>query len=112
MSHMTSYLAGAAATLLAMTAHAATTPSQDRLQPPSRAVRYGDLDLSTTEGSARLYRRLTHAAQQVCPQVQPKDLGDYIRSRDCQVEAIRRAVRDIDSPMLARVANAHGVSND
>ena len=110
MSHTTSYLAAAAATLLAVTAHAAT-PTQDTLQPPSMTVRYGDLNLSTPEGTARLYRRLSYAAQQVCP-AQQRDLGDYARGRACQAEAIRRAVREINSPMLARVANAHGVSTD
>ncbi len=66
-----------------------------------RAVRYGDLDLSTLSGNATLYRRLTTASVNVCR-------SDEIRtaSRDedqCRTTALDTAVASVNSPMLSLI---------
>jgi UrcA family protein len=81
-------------------------------QAPTMTVRFADLNLTTDQGVAALYHRLSYAARQVCPRADLADLNGQQISHDCQAVAIQQAVRSIGSPMLARVAVDHGVSND
>jgi UrcA family protein len=78
----------------------AVTPLE---QPPSVAIKYGDLDLSNEQGVLTLYRRITAAAQAVCQPLTASDLGAVTRSRVCQHEAIARAVRQVPSARLAAI---------
>jgi UrcA family protein len=98
----------AAATALlcngAYTAAAAATPDGDI---PSMVVKFGDLNLSTTEGASVLYRRITAAAARVCPE-RTRDLQSVGRSAGCRKAAIARAVAAIPSPQLAAIHAAHG----
>jgi UrcA family protein len=94
------YLAAVATGLLAANAHAgALTQTHDTA--PSRTVSFADLDLTTQQGIATLHRRIVSAARQVCPMPDTMNLGQVIRARTCQNEAIERAVRAVGNPMLA-----------
>ncbi len=105
-----------ALTASALAAFAAAAGATDRPatvgDAPSMTVRYADLNLQSPEGVATLYRRLAAAADQVCPTRYTRDLHAQALSQQCQHAAIERAVRTIDSPMLAHVASDHGISND
>jgi hypothetical protein len=63
-------------------------------------VRFGDLDLTRAAGAQELYRRITHAARDVCETIGPGGSAVGIRNRACIDRAIARAVVDIDSPLL------------
>ena len=93
-------LVGCALGLGSSMAHAATATDD----VPSATVRYSETDLSSDEGARNLYLRIARAAQAVCPNADPRDLGALALSKSCQSEAIARAVRDARSPRLAAVS--------
>ncbi len=93
-----SALAACAAIGAVGSAHAATAGS-----PPAIKVRYADLNLSTEQGSIALYGRIVAAAHEVCAADVFRDLRAAAAAKTCAAEAIARAVRDVNSPMLASV---------
>ena len=61
-------------------------------------VRYGDLDLTTSQGAQALQRRIHVAARQVCSEPPTiADLAEYAVYRNCAQEAERAA-----SPQMER----------
>jgi UrcA family protein len=64
-------------------------------------VRYSDLNLSTQQGARVLYGRIVAAASRVCAGGNMLDLDAMATARVCREEAIAKAVRDVNSPMLA-----------
>jgi UrcA family protein len=74
---------------------------------PTVVVHYGDLDLSTQDGARALYKRISYAAAKVCPSEDSRDLARYAHAQACREEAIARAVREINSPQLAALRDAH-----
>jgi UrcA family protein len=78
----------------------ASTAAKLNETPPSRKVRYSDLDLNRDAGVAALYTRIRVAAREVC---EPMDdvIASLLRARfDCRHDAIARAVADVNSPHL------------
>lgn len=80
------------------------TPTQDH--PPKLVVRYADLDLAHRAGVMELYRRIEEAARAVCsshaaavPPARPEEDG-------CLLDAIARAVAEVDQPALTRYCAA------
>jgi UrcA family protein len=96
-------LAGALAAM-SVTALSFAAPADD---VPSIAVRYDDLNLATTDGANTLYRRISNAARQVCPDPFSRDLAVVTASERCQAEAVNRAVREVNNPQLAMVYASH-----
>jgi UrcA family protein len=72
---------------------------------PMRTVRYSDLNLSTRQGALVLYGRIVAAAHQVCAVGNMLDPDSMATARVCREEAIAKAIRDVDSPMLASVSS-------
>ncbi|HYL00892.1 MAG TPA: UrcA family protein [Steroidobacteraceae bacterium] len=70
-------------------------------------VRYSDLNLSTQQGARVLYGRIVAAAHRVCAGGNMLDLDAMATARVCREEAIAKAVRDVNSPMLASVHAKH-----
>jgi UrcA family protein len=70
---------------------------------PSVTVRYSDLNLATADGVDTLYRRISNAASLVCPTSYTKDMDAAAKAKQCQVEAIARAVQKVNNPKLALV---------
>jgi UrcA family protein len=70
---------------------------------PKLAVSYDDLDLGTEKGALTLYRRISSAAREVCPQPSKYSARVTELSRECISSAIARAVREVNSPQLAKV---------
>jgi UrcA family protein len=69
--------------------------------PPSVAVRYGDLNLASEHGARILLERLQHAATTVCPYADERGVDRRAIRNRCVREAVARAVRQVGSPILA-----------
>ena len=66
---------------------------------PRLEVAYGDLDLTNAEGVKALLRRLTTAAERVCPRTDGRvGLERTLAARECRKQALEQAVRRIGSP--------------
>jgi UrcA family protein len=70
----------------------------------SVAVHFADLDLSKTEGTARLFRRLKRAARRVCeiPRLSPLDVKRTDKA--CVEFALANAIAEVDRPVLTQYA--------
>lgn len=92
--------------LLAGTVGAAqAATSEDAV--PTIVVRYGDLDLSTTEGARVLYQRISVAAHQVCPFENSRVVSQIGKNRACREAAIQRAVNTVNNPQLVAMRSEH-----
>jgi UrcA family protein len=98
----------AALTLIAMSAaHAGDVATS--------TVKYGDLDLSRSDGAATLYRRINQAARTVCA---PLDFGQTAAAtgmgaayKNCLANAVSGAVSKIHNPEFsAYVASKTGTA--
>ena len=74
---------------------------------PTIVVRYGDLDLSTTDGANALYQRISVAARQVCPLEYSRAVSQVGKARACREAAIERAVNAVNSPQLVAMQSEH-----
>ncbi|MGH8302584.1 MAG: UrcA family protein [Steroidobacteraceae bacterium] len=90
-----------AAALLA--SPAAASAAQPAADSPQTTVYYNLLDLSSDQGTQALYRRIVSAARTVCPADDSRDLAEFAASRECQREAVSRAIHEIGSARLAAV---------
>jgi UrcA family protein len=78
-------------------------------QPPSIAVHYTDLDLTSAAGQKQLDRRLERAAREVC-RMNETVVGSHLRPSH-SVECYREARRNIDrefAELVSRKAAAGG----
>jgi UrcA family protein len=69
-------------------------------EPPMRTVKFADLNLSHPAGALALYKRIQHAAQEVCEPLIARDLQSNPISKRCREQAIARAVADVNAPLL------------
>jgi UrcA family protein len=67
----------------------------------SVVVKYSEQSLATDDGVYALYRRITAAANRVCPDAGTRDLGLKAKIEQCRNESIARAIRQIDNSRLA-----------
>jgi UrcA family protein len=95
------------ATLLAATAQLASAANPIDDSRRHVEVHFADLNLSTTEGAAALYRRLHSAAQNVCSEEGTKDLESVVRVKACVAAAVSAAVTQIDKPVLSAYYRAN-----
>jgi UrcA family protein len=65
-------------------------------------VRFPDLDLSTMNGAAALYARLTYAARVVCEPLEGRALAIVEKHRTCMDQAIAHAVASVDRPLVSQ----------
>jgi UrcA family protein len=98
MTTVASKLVLAVAGLVASVTGFAATPDVDA---PSVKVRYDDLNLATTAGANTLYRRISAAARDVCPDLYSRDPHVVLAAQRCQSAAIAKAVSEVNSPSLA-----------
>lgn len=78
----------------------AAQPAVDVLQT---TVPYNYRDLATDQGTRALYERITSAARSVCPGYDSRDLATVADSRECQRQAVARAIHQIGNGRLAAV---------
>jgi len=76
---------------------------------PSVTVPYGDLNLTSTQGTNALYARIVSAARQVCGagEVDIRNLRSLADERSCESSAIAQAVQAVHNPALAALAGTH-----
>jgi len=98
MSTVVSKFALAIVGVVASVASFAAAPGVDA---PSVSVRYDDLNLSTTAGVDALYRRISAAARDVCPDIYSRDTHTVLAAQRCQAAAISKAVSQVNNPSLA-----------
>lgn len=72
---------------------------------PRVVLEYDVHSLATDGGARALYRRLQGATRRVCPEARAHDLAGRTAVNQCRQESLARALRDIDSARLARVAS-------
>jgi len=97
MRHFAATLIGALALcVLSPAALAAASPDD----APRMIVQFGDLDLTRLAGAQELYRRIQHAARDVCEPHVPGSAVVAMGYRGCLDQAIARAVADVDAPLL------------
>jgi UrcA family protein len=68
---------------------------------PSVAVRYGDLNLTSQEGIASLYRRIGNAAAVVCSALDGRDPMRETLWHDCYNHAVANAVHTVHNETLS-----------
>jgi UrcA family protein len=90
----------------AMAAGAASAASKDS-DAPSVTVKYSQDSLATNGGVSDLYRRITFAAKQVCPDVSLRDLAAQHRVAQCREQAVAVAIRQIGNSQLAALHATH-----
>jgi UrcA family protein len=93
-------VASALAALAVTTGSFAAAPGD---AAPSVTVRYDDLNLATTAGVDTLYRRISVAAREVCPDVHPRGLAVVAASQRCRADAVAQAVQAVGNARLAAV---------
>jgi UrcA family protein len=98
LSALTFGLVGAAS----IGASEAATDDRDVLKT---TVRYASSELATDSGAQALYRRLTMAADHVCPNFSSSKFVS-MEVRRCREHAVRQAVLQIDNPQLTGVLAA------
>ena len=99
MSTVVSKFALAVVGVVASAASFAASPLVDG---PSVAVRYDDLNLSTTAGVDRLYRRISAAARDVCPEIYSRDTHTILAAQRCRAAAITKfsgAMHSVSLPL-------------
>lgn len=89
-----------AAMFASPTVASAAQPAADGYQTN---VYYNLRDLSTEQGTRALYRRLQEAAQSVCPGYDSRWHDVVAASKECQRQAIARAVGQIGNARLAAI---------
>jgi len=95
--------------VLALAAAVLAVPAAAGDETRSRAVHYGDLDLTSVEGQEQLDVRLDRAARQVC-RVNEAVTGSHLRSaesRECYREA-RRTLDQQYAQLVGRKSTAGG----
>jgi UrcA family protein len=83
-------------------AFAASAGASDESGLRKITVKFGDLDVSTSQGAASLYTRIRAAAIKVCSQPDP-----IWNSRSCVDKAVTEAVSKVNRPALFAVYNDH-----
>src|SRR5579864_3742174 len=109
MNRITTTILASALAIGAQTAHGADPTDAARRHV---VVRFSDLNPTSVEGAATLYRRLQSAAASVCTQGGIRDLTGAFRLRTCASAALAAAVTDINQPSLTAYYRAkHGYAN-
>ena len=94
----------AIASLVVAVAAFASVASQAN-DAPQIKVSYAKVNLSSPQGAALLYKRLTYAAKEVCPDpaFESRTFLNEQATQDCRTHAVEGAVISINSPQLTAV---------
>jgi UrcA family protein len=101
-THLRTLVAGAILSAMAFS-FATASRADDGTTPPQVIVKFGDLDVSTSQGAAALYGRIHGAAVNVCSQMYVSEKA-YKWHRDaCLQKVIGDAVINVNRPALSAV---------
>jgi UrcA family protein len=76
--------------------------------PPSKTVRYADLNIQTPEGAKVLYARIRSAARDVCDLAVGYDPVLGTAKKQCFDKAVDNAVKKVDAPYLTALRFGSG----
>jgi UrcA family protein len=96
-----------AALLAPASVASAAQPTADA--PPQTTVQYSFSELATDEGTRAVYARIKRAAAAVCPSYDTLDLQMADVSKECQRQAMARAIAQIGNARLAAVYKTHSL---
>ncbi|MGO9989314.1 MAG: UrcA family protein [Steroidobacteraceae bacterium] len=103
-------VAGAILSALAFS-FATVSDADDDTAPPQVIVKFGDLDVSTSQGAAALYGRIRSAAVNVCSRMYVDEQAYKWHKNACLQKVIEDAVIKVNRPALSAVfASKFGVS--
>jgi UrcA family protein len=103
-------VAGAILSALAFS-FATVSRADDDTAPPQVIVKFGDLDVSTSQGAAALYRRIHGAAVNVCSRMYVNEQSYKWHKNACMQKVIGDAEIKVNRPSLSAVfASKYGVS--
>lgn len=68
----------------------------------SVVVKYGDLNLNSRTGIAKLHKRISNAAESVCDQYETKILGLQTAFKECVAEAVESGIAAVDNASLSQ----------
>ena len=68
----------------------------------SVVVRFGDLNLNSQAGVAKLHKRIRNAAESVCDQLETRILGLQTAFKECVAEAVDNGVAAVDNVNLSQ----------
>jgi UrcA family protein len=103
-------LSGAFALASAVCAHAAPSSEAEAAreienQPVQVAIKFGDLDLASQQGSVAMLQRISHAAQEACG-ASDFSVPDYkwaTKNSACYHSSMDRAVAQLAAPTVTRL---------
>jgi UrcA family protein len=98
-------LAGAILSALAL-GFATLSSADEGTAPPQVIVKFGDLDVSTSQGAVALYSRIYGAAVNVCSRMYVTDLAYRLHKDACLQKVIANAVIKVNQPALSAVFQA------
>jgi UrcA family protein len=97
-------LAGAASARAAVVSEADAAREVENL-PTQVAIKFGDLDLASQQGSAAMLQRISHAALEACG-ASSFSVPDYrwaLKNSTCYRGSMDRAVADLAAPTVTRL---------
>jgi UrcA family protein len=88
-----------------------TSAQANEQPPPSKTVKFNDLDIQTPEGAKVLYQRIRLAANRVC---ETNDRDPVMREATptCVDTAIDNAVKKVNAPYLTALRFGNGTSGN
>ncbi len=72
---------------------------------PQLTVKYGDLNLSSSQGTSALYARIKSAAKSVCSELDGRDLHSRMQFDSCVDKATLGAVVNVNNASLSALYN-------
>ena len=103
-------VAGAILSALALSV-ATVSSAEERTTPPQVVVKFGDLEVATSQGAGALYRRIHSAAVDVCWRMYESNEAYKLNKDACLKKVIADAVIKVNEPALSAVfASKYGVS--
>jgi UrcA family protein len=82
---------------------AANADTTDTLAPPTRTVRYADLNLENVRDAKTLYARIKGAAKSVCSSSSPSGSNNQGAWKRCYHDAVSTAVVRVNNPLVTAV---------
>jgi UrcA family protein len=86
----------------------ATASTRTTGEVNSVVVKYGDLNLNSQAGIARLHKRISNAAKSVCNELDTRILGLRGAYEECVADAIDNGVAAVDNANLSQFHAARG----
>lgn len=95
-------------TLLPLAALALSSLANAASPVNSVVVKYGDLNLNSQAGIARLHKRISNAAESVCDQLDTRILSQQSAYKECVKSAVTDGIAAVDNANLSQFHASKG----